>query len=114
MPFFCAHCVTRFAGDDEFHYQRCPCCGNLAPTTASWPKRTPSAIPSSYFDTSLGVYIRGAKEKSRILRERGLVEIGSEPIPDHTKNEKPVLTDKEWHQAWTEATTQPDAASGDV
>lgn len=115
MPFFCWNCKIEFDGDEERFNQPCQRCGNLSPTTGKWYGRSPSKIPSSYFDTSLGVYIRGQKEKSRILNERGLVEIGNEKIPDQSTWEPQILTDREWQKAWNETTnTSSSDENGDA
>lgn len=113
MPFFCGSCRIGFVGDEDFVFQRCPSCHGLGKSTETWGPRAPSA-PSSYFDTALGIHITGPRHKSRVLNERGLVEIGNEPIPWRKESEQPILTDSEWRTAWNEVSSMKNSETGDA
>ena len=55
-----------------------------------------------YFDRSLGIRVNSRREKSAILKSRGLVEVGGEEIKVPTQRDQPILTDKEWYDACQE------------
>lgn len=112
-PFFCTSCGEGFQADAEWFYRPCPLCGDLSPTTERVIQRGADRV-RSYYDTSLGTWIRGDRHRSKVMNERGLVEIGNEAVKVPTPKDKPILTEKEFAQAWREVSSSKSDESGDV
>ncbi len=105
MPFYtyhCSECDTTWEGFQriaERHLELCKDCGSTSTIIPSY--RGPRAF-REYYDTSLGMTIRSRRHKRSVLQKKGLVEVGNEDIPTKEPKRKPILTDKELHQAWNE------------
>jgi len=73
--YFCATCGV-FERESELFYEKCPECGISCATTDRPSSYFVRFTP--YFDQAFGKMVKSPKEKRKLLKEHGLIEVGGE------------------------------------
>lgn len=72
----CKHIFERFSVMDDKDKIQCPLCGGKCETLITQSTTKSKPVIYSYYCNGTGEYITGPAQRQRILKEKGLVEVG--------------------------------------